>query len=163
MAETFFIADTHFGHINALEFRSQFDTIEQHDEHIIDRWNRTVRPQDIVYHLGDVVMNRRCIPTVGRLNGHKRLVRGNHDLFNLKDWLPYFENVMGVRVFEKHGFVCSHIPLHPESVKRWGFNVHGHLHSNALEDPHYLCVSCEQVDYTPVALPDILATLERRK
>ncbi len=162
MAETFFIADTHFGHQNALLFRPQFKTLEEHDEHIIERWNSVVRPQDTVYHLGDVVMNRRCLESVARLNGKKHLVMGNHDDFPWEAFSPYFERPHGVKVFPGR-FVCSHVPVHPSSLDRWGFNVHGHLHDKELDDPRYLCVSLEQCFYTPIPLPKVLEILGNKK
>ena len=53
MSQVFFIGDTHFGHDNALRFRTQFSSIQEHDEFIIERWNKTVHKRDLVYHLGD--------------------------------------------------------------------------------------------------------------
>ena len=43
--------------------------------------------------------------------------------------LPYFEDIRSV-VSNRTGFIGLHIPLHPESLSRWGFNIHGHLHAN---------------------------------
>ncbi len=44
-------------------------------------WNEAVRPDDTVYHLGDVALGTltESLPYVGRLNGHKILIPGNHD------------------------------------------------------------------------------------
>lgn len=53
----YFIGDTHFGHVNLIHFetgRRQFVTIEAHDRFLVEAWNATVGPKDIVYHLGDV-------------------------------------------------------------------------------------------------------------
>lgn len=163
MHKSFFIGDTHFGHSNILQFKRDdgtplrvFDSIEQHDEHMIERWNSVVRPCDKVYHLGDVVINRRCLPILGRLNGKKRLIRGNHDIFKTSEYMQYFEEVLAYRVFGEQRIICSHIPIHPESVARWTANVHGHLHYRKLEDPKYLCVSVEHINYTPIELEEVL-------
>lgn len=166
---SFFISDTHFGHANILTFKRDdgtplrsFASIEEHDEVLVQRWNEVVRPQDKVYHLGDVVINRRCLPVIGRLNGKKRLVRGNHDIFKTSEYLPYFDEILAYRAFVKEGFICSHIPLHPDSVERWQCNVHGHTHARKMmtEEPRpdhrYLCVSVEQTDYRPVPMEWIL-------
>lgn len=83
MSQVWFTADTHFGHRNILTLGSgrPFSTIEEHDEALVERWNEVVRPQDTVWHLGDVALSlphvERCVP---QLNGHKYLVAGNHDL-----------------------------------------------------------------------------------
>lgn len=158
---TFFTADTHFGHKGMIEFLREdgtklrpFSTIEEHDETIIQNWNNIVRPMDRVYHLGDCVINRRCLATLSRLNGRKKLIRGNHDLFRLEDYTPYFEDVYGVYVLKD--MILSHIPIHRDCLTtRFGTNVHGHLHSNKLNDHKYLCVSLEHTNYTPLSIDEV--------
>jgi calcineurin-like phosphoesterase family protein len=143
------------------------------DEHIIERWNATVKPEDSVYHLGDYVINRRFMHIAHRLNGRKRLVRGNHDLFKTQEYLDCgFEEIYGVWVDPGAKIIASHIPIHPESIKPGWLNVHGHLHSGHVtewkvdpfdkyyegrtrRDPRYFCVSVENIDYTPVTLEQI--------
>lgn len=169
MVNTFFISDTHFGHSNILTFLRadgtklrEFESIEEHDEHIVKCWNEVVRPQDKVYHLGDVVINRKALPIFSRLNGHKRLVRGNHDIFRTKEYLEYFEEIYGCRVIDR--IIFTHIPIHEDCLARFRCNVHGHLHSNKVLttnwgepkiDSRYMNVSCEQVNYTPISLDEI--------
>ena len=158
MAELFFISDTHFGHANILNFKRSdgspvrnFSCVEEMDECMIQRWNSVVRPQDHVYHLGDVVMRQQVLDTVmPRLNGHKRLVRGNHDIFKTKHYMRYFDEIYGVRVLD--GLIFSHIPIHPESLGRFKGNVHGHVHGGWCGGSRYLDVSVEAVEYTPVPL-----------
>lgn len=166
----FFISDTHFGHANILNFKTSeghplrpFTTCEEMDEHIVECWNKTVRPCDKIYHLGDVVINRKSLSILSRLNGHKRLVRGNHDIFKTKEYMEYFEEIYGVRVFSKEGIICSHIPLDYESLesRNW-FNVHGHLHSNVKHHPNYLNISVEQINYTPIEMDEIMVIKQLR-
>lgn len=165
MSGVYFTSDTHFGHEKVLKFEAEhrpFKTIKEHDEALIARWNKVVHPKDIVYHLGDLYLGRD-VPyfdsIMERLNGRKILVRGNHDTLPLECYAKHFKEVHGV--LGKYGFVMSHVPLHPDSVERWGVNVHGHLHSNqikwyGIEDnpqhPSYYCVSVEQHNLTPVNL-----------
>ena len=184
----FLISDTHFGHTNTWEkFTLEdgsplrpFTSTEEMDETMVDNWNKTVRPQDTVYHLGDVVIARRNLETVKRLNGRKILIRGNHDIFKDKDYYEAgFEQIHGVRVFVDQ-FILSHIPLHPDCVgERFKRNVHGHLHGNRIMrlsvfqginvdldtfgktyqtyeiDPRYLCVCVEQINFTPVSFDEV--------
>lgn len=145
MANRFLISDTHFGHTNTWEKFTlpdgsplrPFTSTEEMDETMVDNWNKTVRPQDTVYHLGDVVIARRHLETVKRLNGRKILIRGNHDIFKDKDYYEAgFEQIHGVRVFVDQ-FILSHIPLHPDCVgERFKRNVHGHLHGNRVMQDH---------------------------
>jgi len=172
MKNVWFISDTHFGHANIITFTYSeaplraFSTVEEMDETIIQNWNRIVKPYDRVYHLGDVAMSKKHIATVGRCNGHKVLLRGNHDIFKLSDYTPYFEDVRAYKVYPAHGLICSHIPVHPKQLGlRFTTNVHGHLHANFIPDPtysenrpdpRYINVSVERTNYTPVNLDEII-------
>lgn len=160
MPNIFFISDTHFGHSKILTFKRNddsmlrnFDTIEDHDDTIVDNWNSVVRPQDKIYHLGDVVIHKRFLSTLERCNGHKRLIRGNHDIFPTKEYLKYFDEIYGCRVLDN--MIFTHIPIHADCLSRFKINVHGHLHANNLPNIRYFNVSCEQINYTPISLEDI--------
>lgn len=170
MSEVFFIADTHFGHRKIIEFSETkpfrpFSTIEEHDEELVRRWNATVGPKDVVWHLGDFCFGKRILEIAARLNGNKKLVMGNHDTYPTADYLRHFTRLAGV--IEYKGVVLSHSPVHENQLERWKLNVHGHLHSRRvvrtgadgqeMVDPCYLCVSCEQVDLTPVPFEWILS------
>lgn len=171
---TWVAADHHFGHANILTFKdndgnlirgSKFKSLEEHDETIIARHNSLVHPSDRVYLLGDVCISRRSCSVLGRLMGRLVLVKGNHDIFQLKDYLPYVDDIRSY-VVQKDGdgnkVILSHIPIHPESLGRWGRNIHGHLHHNRVltpvghPDPSYICVSMEHIDYAPVQIHEAL-------
>jgi calcineurin-like phosphoesterase family protein len=118
-----------------------------------------------VYHLGDVVINRRALKTLGRLNGEKVLIKGNHDIFKLEDYTPYFKDIRGYHVM--NGMILSHIPVHEESLARFGTNIHGHLHYNRVTmldtylskpiiDPRYHCVCVEHTDFKPILFEDVI-------
>lgn len=166
MPNIFLISDTHFGHKGVTEFLNQYgnklrpwDNIEEMDEALVSNWNKVVGIKDKVYHMGDVVINRKHFPTLARLNGEKVLVKGNHDIFRLNEYTPYFKDIRAYHVLDK--IICSHIPIHAESKGRFRGNVHGHLHSNNVmldthrKDPWYFNVSVEQINYTPIPLETI--------
>lgn len=167
MAELFVIADTHFGHANILNFKRDDGTplrtfsclTEMHVE-MIDRWNRVVTPRDKVYHLGDVAMSHEGLALLNMLNGKKRLVRGNHDLFKTREYLAYFKEIYGVRQLD--GYWMTHVPMHDCSVQqlRCKGNIHGHLHANPTPSPKHLCVSVEQIDYTPLPFEEARRILQ---
>lgn len=173
---TWVIADTHFGHANSLNFLREdgsplrdFESVEEMDEHMIDNWNRVVSEKDRVYLLGDAVMKRKNLPTLGRLKGRLVLVRGNHDIFKLKDYLPYFDDIRAVVVQPKNGIIFSHYPLHPSSLSKLALNVHGHIHDRKVmldentEDYRYYCISVEQINYTPVNMEDLIELAKLRR
>ena len=160
----FFISDTHFGHKGLVDGRLSrpdghparpFSSVEAMDETMVERWNSVVRPEDKVYHLGDVAMNVKKLPILARLNGRKTLILGNHDIYATKEYLVYFKNVRATRVFD--GFICSHVPVHPDALSRFRVNVHGHTHERSLGDSRYINICVEQTDYYPLEL----ATLQR--
>jgi len=157
--EHFLISDTHFGHEKCCTTFKRSDgsplrpfaSAEEMDEEMVKRWNEVVRPNDKVYHLGDVVIARKNLHILGRLNGKKRLIRGNHDIFSTSDFFAHFDEIYGVRVLDD--MILSHIPLHPDCVtERFQTNVHGHLHANDIPDGRYLCVCVEHTDYRPIPL-----------
>ena len=95
MSNCFMIADTHFGHEGVCKFLDaqgnklrSFSCAEEMDEYIVSAWNSIVGSKDRVYVPWDVAMKRKDISTIGRCNGRKVLVRGNHDIFDLKDYTP---------------------------------------------------------------------------
>jgi calcineurin-like phosphoesterase family protein len=180
----FVISDHHLGHTNSWEkFKLEdgsplrpFSSNEEMNETMIERHNAKVKEQDTVYFLGDVVINKKYLELVKRMNGRKILIRGNHDIFG--DELYYdagFEQIHGVRVFVDK-FILSHIPLHPDCVtERFRVNVHGHLHANQVmswqiidedpvykPDPRYLCVCVEQTNFTPLHFDEVEKLIQQR-
>jgi calcineurin-like phosphoesterase family protein len=168
MPNIFLVSDTHFGHNGVCHFLRAdgvtklrpWDTPEEMDEAMIKLWNDTVRPTDKVYHLGDVVINRKALHTLHRLNGDKVLIKGNHDIFRLDEYTPFFRDIRAYHIM--NNVVFSHIPIHPDSKQRFSGNIHGHLHSNKMDDPWYLCVCVEQTDFKPIALEDAFKRLKEQ-
>lgn len=163
MRNVFLAADLHFGHVGVTQFLREdgtklrpWDSYQEMDEALVDNWNSVVRPKDKIYVLGDVVINRRAFPTLGRLSGEKILIKGNHDLFQLKEYLPYFKDIRAFGTLD--GFCLTHVPIHPCSLSRWKANWHGHLHDNVVRlqngeiDPRYMCLSVEHTNFTPISL-----------
>jgi len=161
----FVISYTHFGHDAVYTFKdSKGDLLRpwakdatEGDQILVARWNSVVDPDDKVYVLGDVVFPRRVLPILNTLNGKKVLIKGNHDIFKIKDYLEYFEDVRGA--FEMGNVLMTHIPIHPQELGRWKVNIHGHLHERVVNDPRYVNVSVEQVDGYPVNLEQITSKL----
>lgn len=156
MNNVFFIGDTHFGHKNILKYtRSQFATIEEHNETLVENWNKVVKPGDTVWHLGDFCFGRPSLWYAGRLNGIKRLVLGNHDTLRPEEYMQHFASIHGA--VKLKNMVLTHIPVHPQQKGRYPANIHGHLHAHRVMVPNvpmsdlwYINVSCEQIDHTPI-------------
>jgi calcineurin-like phosphoesterase family protein len=184
MPAVFLTSDTHFGHAGVCKFVEKdgvtkvrpWTDPDEMDEEMVKRWNATVRPNDKVYHLGDVVINRKSLSIMSRLNGDKVLIRGNHDIFRDDEYRLYFRELRAYHVM--NGMILSHIPLHEASLGRFGVNIHGHLHSNRVKkargidaktgtilysdenDVRYHCVCVEQTDFTPILFEDVIKRIE---
>ena len=180
MPAVFLVSDTHFGHAGVCRFTRADGTKlrpwtdpDDMDEDMVRAWNDRVRPQDKVYHLGDAVINRKALKTLGRLNGDKVLIRGNHDIFRDDEYRGYFRELRAYHVMS--GMILSHIPVHEASLGRFGVNIHGHLHWQRVKkacginsqtgeilygddiDPRYHNVSVEQLpDFAPILFEDVL-------
>ena len=171
MPSVFLVSDTHFGHNGVCQFMQKdgvtklrpWDNAEDMDEEMVKRWNDRVKPNDKVYHLGDVVMKRKSLEIMSRLNGDKVLIRGNHDIFKDEDYRKYFRELRAYHVV--NGMILSHIPIHSDSLGRFGTNIHGHTHSNRVMlngeiDFRYHCVCVEQTDFTPILFEDVIRKIE---
>lgn len=154
-------ADLHFGHrgiLSILDSTGQplrpFASMLDMEDHLVARNNAIVKPNDRVYVLGDAVFNRRSLSVLGRMNGRKVLVRGNHDMLGLREYQRYFDDVRGIVVLQDEKIILTHVPVHPSALdERWtGGNIHGHLHEKSVPDARYLCVSVEQTGYAPLDL-----------
>ena len=180
----YFISDTHFNHFNFLTFkdeggeriRKEFESVQEMDETIIERWNDRVKEGDTIYHLGDVFLGKRenLDPIMSRLTGRKRLILGNHD--DAKVMSQYFSKIMSWRYFSTDvtgcnlTFMACHYPLHPDTVRGGykgeglGFNfcLHGHMHQRLINDPTYINVCVENTGYAPVSMDEIVAMMEKR-
>jgi calcineurin-like phosphoesterase family protein len=145
--------------------RRGFETVEDHDEHVIAQWNSVVSKRDVTYVLGDVTMEKSgSYPLLDRLNGLKHVVLGNHDRRqDVRKLLEHVESVAGMVNYK--GVILTHCPIHPMELEyRFPKNIHGHIHDNYVRlmgsgledpDPRYICVSCERVDYVPKTLEEL--------
>ena len=176
MPSVFLVSDTHFGHAGVCRFLRDdgtklrpWDNPDEMDEYMVKAWNETVKPTDKVYHLGDVVINRKSLSIMHRLNGDKVLIRGNHDIFRDDEYRQHFRELRAYHVM--NGMILSHIPIHTESLGRFGVNIHGHLHYNRVKiqkhagakpviDTRYHCVCVEQTDFKPILFEDVIKKIK---
>jgi len=143
------------------------------NECMYDNWNETVKPNDIIFHLGDLVWDTDTVfvNTFKKLNGKKKLIVGNHD--NIK-WIVsqnLFHEVMMWHLLRENGFLCSHVPLDKSSLKtyvkdedgvedytrtnQFYINIHGHIHQNLSPSINHRCVCVEWTNYTPIHLDNL--------
>ncbi len=174
-----YTSDTHFSHENIIRYSGRpFKDAHEMDEELVKRWNEVVKPVDHIWHLGDLTMHRQigqiAHSVLNRLNGHKRLILGNHDLDKVENYLKWFEKIKASHVHDNMLF--THIPVHPRSVGRFKAICHGHIHANPDYEPvtifenkfvghstkepvprdvSYVNLSVEVTQYRPVSLEEI--------
>lgn len=180
MEQTWFISDTHFGHEKILHPDGKgrrarpFKSVEEMDEHMVERWNSVVGKGDRVWHLGDFAFGRDALDIAGRLNGTKELILGNHDQYPNAAYLQYFRKLHGAVYLREKMFIMTHVPVHPGNLAGSKcFNIHGHFHEKFVQrkingkewinDPRFINVSVEQINYTPINGEEILKRVEEIK
>jgi calcineurin-like phosphoesterase family protein len=150
------ISDTHFGHS---ELQAHERRPADVDARIAGAWNRIIKPEDLVIHIGDVAFNFvRLKDFLDSLPGKKILVRGNHDS---KSVTYYMSNGFdfacdGITISRVY---FSHKPS-PTLPKDAEYNIHGHFHKrfpeNHREFPHCRLFSLEYTNYEPRLLEKFL-------
>ncbi len=157
----FFTSDTHFGDHRTINIHKRpFASVAEMDALLIARWNETVGPEDMVWHLGDFA--RRGEEAEGlleRLNGVKHLVSGNNDppeTVAAAGWASVRDYVE----LEQDGrlLVLCHYPFRSwNGQQRGAINLHGHSHGRLKPLPRQHDVGVDVWDWRPVRLPEILA------
>lgn len=139
---TFICSDTHFCHDKEFIWKSRgFKSVEDMNDNIIQRWNAIVAPDDIVFHLGDMMLGdlEQGLDCVRRLNGGIAIVWGNHETEARKTALMQLPNIISlgyahVLKYGKHRLYLSHYPTLTANYDDKKFtqhviNFHGHVHS----------------------------------
>lgn len=133
----FYISDLHLGHGNVIRFDGRpFADLNEMFHTLRDNWNSVVGKDDMVYILGDFIWDKEPFwaNTVRQFNGHKVLIRGNHDpkeysretraLFDgITDYLEITDN-------QRH-VIMSHypIPCFKGDYNDTSYMLYGHVHN----------------------------------
>lgn len=171
----FFTSDLHFGHDNILRFCNRpFRNIEEMNCTLMRNYNAIVKPEDTVYILGDLankISLEKANEIIARLNGHKHLIRGNHD----KSYdACLFEEVCDYKQLFTHGrhFALMHYPMLEWAKMRCkSIHLHGHMHNEGLtynlqckeQGIRRYDVGVDANGYYPVAITTILDFIDRFK
>lgn len=151
------ISDLHFAHKNILKFAGSLrggTTVKEHDAWLLDQINSVVKKGDLLYILGDIAMDKAGLDSLHKIKcGQKILIRGNHDIYDTKDYLEHFQQVYGLLSF-KGTFWFSHAPIHPAEL-RGRYNIHGHVHQYSINDPRYINACVEMTYGVPQSLDDL--------
>lgn len=172
-----FCSDHHFFHNKEFVYKPRHaNSVEEMNENIIKMHNLFVKPDDIVYMLGDVGLNgtpEEILDCVRGLNGRKFLCTGNHDTNQrLKAYAAsgLFEDIqMGYRIkYKKYYFILSHYPTIVSNFEEDKpiYNIHGHLHSEQFFHenlPGCIQISMEQDYCDPVSIDEVIERIKAHK
>lgn len=148
----YYISDLHFfcesqtneGYVNY--DNRPFDTVEEMNANMLERWNRKITNADTVYILGDIAFrgkNEALIALVAQLRGKKVLVKGNHDDVSDYRYKQLFAEICDYKEltdhFDGHAYklVLCHYPiLMWNNQHRGSILLYGHTH-NSVEDEFF--------------------------
>jgi len=106
----FFTSDEHFNHENIITRFNRgfgmFNSVNHHNQHLVQKWWETVSEEDEVWVLGDAGMGdkEKSLELFRGLPGIKHLIPGNHDPLleglasknHIAKWLPLYQEVFTV-------------------------------------------------------------------
>jgi len=184
-----FSADIHIDHTNCLHLANRpFSSIQDMENTIVDNFNKKIKPDDVLYLLGDVCLGKKTswIRFLDKLVCRNViLLIGNHDKWSCipKDKILMVAEFVRLRI---HGriLILSHYPyrcswfrafwkrLHPAVVSKkrpkdtglW--LLHGHDHrKTALCDyhPRQINVGVDAHNFFPVSINDIIRIIQQQE
>ena len=186
--QTWFTADTHFGHDNIMKYCDRpFDSVESMRAELVRRWNERVAVDDRVLVLGDFALGRisESLPVLDELNGVKDLIVGNHDRpfdphpQRRAEWTARYlaagfrsvtHGTVGFRLAGRHPVLLGHFPYAGDShgedryVDQRPYDaglpiLHGHVHDTWRLNGRQLNVGVDVNGFAPVSEDAVLATL----
>lgn len=180
----YYTSDIHFNDMRVFKKCSRpFKGLEDYKQEIIKRWNAKVKPDDVVYVLGDIAEDSyvEAINIIGGLNGTKHLIVGNHDLAMLDQIKKsgVFESVEFMKLIDDGGrkvCLCHYPVMDWMEFSRGGYHIYGHIHNKTkLNDEAYVEIKkyfsnkpafnagVDVTGYEPVTLDEMMRLKEENK
>lgn len=180
-----FTSDTHFCHNKPFLYEPRgFKSIEEHDETIVRNWNSIVKPEDEVYHLGDVMLidNEKGIKYLKSLNGRIHLILGNHctdtriELYKQCPNIVSIDYAKEIKIGKNYFWLCHYptITANYDDNKPWArhlINIYGHTHQTekfyrtketSEINPYMYCVCLDAHNNRPVSIDEILLDIKTK-
>lgn len=178
MSNTFFTSDHHFGHNNIIRFCDRpFESVDEMDEILIERWNQKVRKHDRVYHLGDFAMTKnkeKVGEIIDRLNGKIYLIKGNHESSALqhKEKFEWIKDYFELKINDPDSSNGNRkIMLFHYAMRTWrgshhgNWHLYGHSHGTLPDLPNEHCfdigVDCH--DFYPLEFEEVKEIMGRKE
>ena len=181
MSEIYFVSDLHMMHDKPFLFEPRgFSNTEEMCETIVENWNKVVKPDDIVYDLGDMALSNveQAVKYIKKLNGKHFWIRGNHDSDNKVQYITdycwdqvYYIGWAEVLKYNKYRLYLSHYPTLTANYDEKKFSqhliaLHGHVHSKTPwinpRNPFMYDVGMDAHNCTPVHIDEVLTDIRQR-
>ena len=175
----YYISDIHFGDERILKLcKRPFNTLDDMNNYIIQKWNSRVSNTDTVYILGDIGFDDKSINIYKKLNGIKILIIGNHDL-------AFIDEIKKSRVFNKIDytleikdsvndvFLCHYPVVDWPGIDEKSVLLYGHIHNktslndirfeqikNYYKDKKAFNCSADVIGFEPRTLKELMKLKE---
>jgi len=181
MTKTWFISDTHFLHSAIKKYCNRSD---DYNKTIIKNWNSLVKPNDTVFHLGDLAAGVGKVQDgydilkkiMNSLNGNIVLIKGNHDHYTNEQYKRdlNIKAVTDYLIYNEY-FLC-HYPLIIDKYTKermipvinelrtlfkesnCKYLLHGHSHLTKFKGKR-INLSVDLTDFKPVEFNNLLSLL----
>jgi len=169
-------SDQHFNHWNINEYCNRgFKDLKDMNETLIQNWNQTVKKEDIIILLGDLIFtkgeSKAIVDILKRLNGRKMLVVGNHDRKSYSWYLSNGIDFLAERFiwrFNKKKILFIHDPksISYRDYRTCDVILHGHRHDKGQfvskrKQCRIVNLSVEKTNYKPLNLITLLNRLQQ--
>ena len=178
-SELYFTSDTHFGSKRTLELSKRpFSSIEEMDNKLMLNWNSTIKPNDIVFHLGDF----GDYSMIDKLNGNIYLILGNYEIEemtkekidfkeykqsmikkgfknvyeNLKILSNNNEKIVPLRNFNPDINIDLFLTHEPLNADKKLFTLFGHIHCRQMIKRYGLDVGVDGHHFKPISIKDVM-------
>jgi calcineurin-like phosphoesterase family protein len=202
MSNTWFTSDNHFFHKNIIRYckrpfidetypdlgdqtdKRRWNHLEM-NEVMIQNNNAVVKPNDVVYDLGDFAFGRDSDEkgvreVLHRLVGRRRILWGNHDKLlkavlkaepNLVEWFSpeglddeRHNPVVEFKQGDVSIVMCHYAMRVWNHSHKGAYHLYGHSHGDLPEDPNSLSfdVGVDCTDFRPLHLDEVIARMKKK-
>jgi calcineurin-like phosphoesterase family protein len=168
--EFFVTSDTFFSRPSIIDIAKRpFSSVEEMNAIMVENWNKAVKPNDVIYHLGNLVWN----PVAGeeilkQLNGKIYLIQGDYDdaAVNIAKHFINKLYILPDSILNETTFNCvlSHWPLAEWAGKDKGlFHIHGHTLNKMktdLNEMNRINICTDNWNFTPQPIEETLSMLK---
>lgn len=168
------MSDLHIGHNKEFVYKKRgFQSIEEHDQVLIENIKTCVGEDDDFYILGDLTLGDldAAAARLRQIPGHVHVILGNHDtdrrveFYESLGWDVQFATVIR---YGKQRLYLSHYPTNTANegedyLSLATINLYGHTHQDwnwCSDNPFAFCVCPEANNNYPISVKEIIGNIK---